>query len=512
MNAASVSESNAADKPQAAGELASLDADELKDLYRPSEEAEGEASNPAEEAPAGAGAEASAPAAEAAAAVAESSVLSAAAVSAAESAAVSAAAADAPVEALPEELAARPSQRLSAAPRRHADARGVYGTRRRLQIGAVLAVLLAAGASVIGLGKSPHRGPEVLRFKLSDPAAAAAQSAPPAAVAWERLLSEVEELRLVMAAKRAEVEQAVRACRFGVLENEEDLAGLVRRTGYGTLSQALKDRRVEFVMQSLLRRQAYIDLMEQPLDRLEAAAEELLYLRRRAAIDLELKEVSDRVELDEIHRRIREIMAAAPALLRDLSREVEGAEAETKAEVYWKRALESARAAAAPSSDGSQEAIVEEICMGDLGRAAQLSRVSLRAARCLAESSARDLVLPAVTEISASAAMRLSDWPGEWLCLNGLRRLSPEAARHLFAWPGVRLSLNGLRELPAEAARFLLGWEGRHLELMGLETTAGLNHLAQWEQAGGTLYIGEKLRREIQNLKNPAGRPQAGRR
>lgn len=395
------------------------------------------------------------------------------------------------------------------------DGEAAAGRRRRLRasVMAVAAALIALGGGWFLAG--PHntdRQTAALSAKSTPPALTEAPSTAPAAaapLAWEAVLSEVDELRRVLGVKRAEVERLMRTCRFGVLENEEELASVLQRFGPASLAAAQKDRRVDFLIQGIQRRQAYLEAMERPLDRLEAASEELLYLRRRAAIDLALREVSDRDGLEELYRRLRAVMAEVPALLRDLSLEVEGPYPGPSAEAIWKRALERARAAAGAPVDGRSEAITEEICSGDLGRAAELPRLSLRAARCLAESSARDLVLSGATELSPHAAMKLRDWPGEWLSLNALKQLTPENARQLFAWSGVRLSLNGLRDLPAEAARYVPGWEGRHLELMGLEGGAGLSYLAQWEEAGGTLYVSDRVRREMQARRSRVLSPDA---
>ncbi len=488
MSAETVSEIETA----APGGLKPLDAEDLGDLYRP---AKGPAAAPADSA-AALGSLRNAPEEAAADAPPEAAVVT---------------------EPLPpvDQTAARlhpdSEKHTAASLRRAGKAAAVRGLRKRALIAsAAAALLLLVGGLILALQPAKSRKPAVLHFKLSATTPAEVRAAPP--IAWEAVFAEVDELRRVLGAKRAEVERMIRTCRFGVLENEEELAAIVQRLGASPPAAAQRDRRVEFLIHGIQRRQAYLDAMEQPLERLEATSEELLYLQRRAAIDLELRAVSDRDGLEELHRRLRVVMAEVPGLLRDLSLEVEGPYPAPSMDAIWKRALERARAAASLPADGRSDAITEEICSGDLGRAAELPRLSLRAARCLAESPARDLVLSGASELSPHAAMRLREWPGEWLSLNALKRLTPESARHLFAWAGVRLSLNGLRDLPAEAARYVPGWEGRHLELMGLEGGAGLSYLAQWEEAGGTLYVSEKVRREMQALRSRTLHPAAPRR
>jgi len=112
-----------------------------------------------------------------------------------------------------------------------------------------------------------------------------------------------------------------------------------------------------------------------------------------------------------------------------------------------------------------------------------------------------------LSRVSPAAAKKLCEWPGQWLCLNGIPRLSPDVAMHLSGWTGERISLNGLSELPVEAAASLAGWKGRQLELMGLRKPTGIEHLVQWEAAGGKLYVPDNLRKEIGQLGGVKVRP-----
>jgi hypothetical protein len=167
-------------------------------------------------------------------------------------------------------------------------------------------------------------------------------------------------------------------------------------------------------------------------------------------------------------------------------------------EAVAKRLIEQAKLTGVTPNDERNQEIVEEVCSGNLTRAGQLSKLSLKGSRCLAESTAKQLFLNRLTEISPLAAQKLAEWPGDWLCLNGLSKLDADVAARLCAWQGSWMSLNGLRELSAEAGKQMAGWNGRQLELMGLlHGSSGIDYLVQWEAAGGRLFVPEPLRRTI---------------
>jgi len=117
-----------------------------------------------------------------------------------------------------------------------------------------------------------------------------------------------------------------------------------------------------------------------------------------------------------------------------------------------------------------------------------------------------EFFLNQLTTLSPLAAKYLSNWKGQWLCLNGFKELTPEVARHLFRWHGNWISLNGLKDFEPRIGELLLSWDGDQLELMGLEFKAnqadriGLQQLAEWERAGGKLFVPEAIRVEIDKL------------
>jgi hypothetical protein len=171
----------------------------------------------------------------------------------------------------------------------------------------------------------------------------------------------------------------------------------------------------------------------------------------------------------------------------------------------WRRLAEEARQKTFSAEDRLAYEITAELCSGHLGRAAELTTLTLKGAGCLAESGSRELFLNRLNQLTPLAAGKLAEWPGRWLGLNGLKRLPVEAARALCAWPGDILSLNGLSELTPEAAQLLTTWRGRQLELAGLRKVSGLEALADWEASGGRLFVPGDIRRQLDLIRRSAG-------
>ena len=154
----------------------------------------------------------------------------------------------------------------------------------------------------------------------------------------------------------------------------------------------------------------------------------------------------------------------------------------------------------------NDEQIASEICSGSLGRTAELTRISVDTAKCLARLNGSEMFLNSVPQLLPEAARELFRWQGKWICLNGVKALSPEVARYLFKWKGNWISLNGLSEFPPELAQDLLKWEGQQLELMGLKyrqtesEQKTLKYLALWETTGGKLFVPDEIRKEMNRI------------
>jgi hypothetical protein len=369
--------------------------------------------------------------------------------------------------------------------------------RRRVHVICALVLVLAlAGCVWVYFYRShlfglPHGSPP----STAEPENISAAPVTAPGMSWESRLQQVDILRQVLQAKRAEIVRLRQSYRYGVLELEEEIARFIKRTGVDGLGQALTERPVEFNLDSIQRRQAYADGLDKPLCWIDAAGEKLLYLQRRALYDLQVQQAASGVDMDAHRRAIEAALGNYQPTTENLA--VNTAATLQPLDAMWKRLAEQSRRVVLTGAESRNQDIVDEICSGNMGRVPELSVLTLRSARCLAESPAKELFLNRLTDMPTAAVQKLVEWPGNWVCLNGFTRLAPETALHLFAWPGDWISLNGIGELTADAARYLPAWSGRKLELMSLQKTNGIEYLAQWEAAGGKLFVPAGIRQEI---------------
>lgn len=324
------------------------------------------------------------------------------------------------------------------------------------------------------------------------PAAGPEQGPPPEWWALESRIRGIDALRVRLEAKRVELRRLQAEYAYGVLELEEEALPLLREDGGTPAERRQRDRALALLVDNLQRRAAGRDATGKAIAALERVAEELLFLKRRALLERTLQglfaEIDPALRFPEIDRALAsgEALVARPP--------VEETPRSPSLEAIRRELSEKAKTADFPPERKRDVAIASEICAGDRGRAAELSSLPLRAARCLAESPAADLFLTGVRRIRPEAAARLAAWRGDWLCLNGLQSLPVEIARALAAWGGRRLSLNGLSHLSEESARELRAWPGAELELMGLKGGAGIEPLLGWERDGRILRLPAAVR------------------
>lgn len=400
----------------------------------------------------------------------------------------------------------------------------VVETRRRLRLSgrwlavAVAALVTASGATWVAL----HRvGPQSTPIDhpapvAAEPVAVAVQAAAavrPSVVdrlEWEAVFREIDVFRRRLLDTREEIVRLQRHYDFGVRELEEEAVRTIKETGCASLAAALKHPPLELLLQGIQRRQGYRDALAQPLLRLDQGVEELLFLERRARLDLEVQPEAQGIDLPAQHQAIRAALQAHDPTAERLS--IRGTGVVAPQESLWRRLSEQARQTGFSAEDRLNQAVVADACAGNLGRLAELTSLSLKGAGCLAESGAQELFLNRLNQLPPIAAQKLAEWPGRWLCLNGLKRLPPETARELFGWMGERISLNGLDELTSEAGRHLSGWKGRQLELMGLRWLTAVDALADWEASGGKLFVPADIRQAIDALRlaGPPARQGAG--
>ena len=318
-------------------------------------------------------------------------------------------------------------------------------------------------------------------------------------------LNEVARLREKLLAKKEEIYRLKLHYRSGIVELREQINREMQGAKISSLAQALKNKRIELNLRTIQRRQNYIRELEKPDQWAHKGSEELLFLKRKAELDLQVAAVASGIDLDRHMRYIdsaiqkyqpsSEKLAVAPLQLELIP-----------LENIWDQIIQQQADRVSKPVEPEDKKIIAEICSGDFKRIAELGAITTEAARCLSRMNSSDLFLNGLTRVSPEDAKFLFQWQGNWICLNGIKEISPAVARHLFRWDGNWISLNGLTEFPPELAVYLIEWKGNQLELMGLKydkskpDRKALKYLALWETMGGKLFVSDGVRKEMDRV------------
>ena len=320
-------------------------------------------------------------------------------------------------------------------------------------------------------------------------------------------LKKATRLRDALLKKQEEIRALKQYYRNRIEEVKDEILNEKREKGITTFQQALKGKRIELGLRTIKRRRLYINKLNGPLEQLHKGGEALLYINRLAGIRIQMAPVVNGIDIDKLGKRMDIIIEKEARGVDSLAIDTRETRAPDLEEI-WNEIVqeenvgkESERESLKGEKPEKEEApsqrqdkinmgILKEICVGNLSRKYELTKLSLNAAKCLAQWEGKDLFLNGVTELPASIAEQLSQWKGEWLCLNRLTELSPEAAERLSRWRGVRLSLNGLIKLTPAAAKHLSQWRGKQLEFVGLAhiSPEADKYLAAWQEAGGEIH------------------------
>ena len=321
-------------------------------------------------------------------------------------------------------------------------------------------------------------------------------------------LEKATRLRDELLKKQEEIRALKHYYRNRIQEVRDKILNEKREKGITTFHQALKSKRIELGLRTIRRRHLYINKLNGPLEQLHGDSEELLYIKRLAGIQIQMVPVVNGIDIAKLGKRMDIIIEKKASGIDNLAIDIRETRAPALEEI-WNEIVqeenvskESERESPkgeepekekAPSQrqDKINMGIWKEICVGNLSRKYELTKLSPNAAKCLAQWEGKDLFLNGITELPASIAEQLSQWEGEWLCLNRLTELSPEAAKSLSQWRGVRLSLNGLIKLTPQAAKHLSQWRGKQIEVVGLAEISpeADKYLTAWQEAGGMIHI-----------------------
>jgi hypothetical protein len=322
---------------------------------------------------------------------------------------------------------------------------------------------------------------------------------------FDAKIRQISALRDSLLDKQEEILQLKRDYLIGIEELEKEISDEMQKEGISTFLQAMENRRIEFGLQTIQRRQLYIRGLERPLNWIFEACEELLYIKRQALVDLQVAEIASGIDLN---RHMRQMSAAAEKykLTADKLNIDLTDEHPESLETIWERVDHKWLRNTTVQYHSNNRVIARQICKGEFQHLTELTEISTETAKCISQMRGSDLFLNGLYELTPAAARELSQWNGSWICLNGLKILSPRVALYLFQWGGNWISLNGLTEFPAEIGEALLQWNGAQLELMGLRYAedspekVDIEFLARWERYGGKLFVPDIVRKKIDAL------------
>jgi len=318
-------------------------------------------------------------------------------------------------------------------------------------------------------------------------------------------LEEIERLREELLAKKEEIYRLKVHYRNGIVELKDQIGQEMRGANISSFIQAIQNKRIELNLRTIQRRQVYIQELEKPDQWIHNGSEELLFLKRKALLDLQMTDIASGIDLDRHMRYMNAAIQKYQPSADKLAVDPPPAEI-TPLETIWSQILNRQVEAVQAPIGQKDEKIIAEICSENFRRVAELTAITSQAARCLARMNGSDLFLNGLTQLTPKEAKFLFQWQGNWICLNSVKTLSPAVAKYLFKWEGNWISLNGLTEFPPELALYLMEWKGNQLELMGLHYEKAkpdqriLKYLALWETMGGKLFVPDDIRNEMEQV------------
>ena len=378
-----------------------------------------------------------------------------------------------------------------------------------------LILLMVAGAviysrpALFGLkGASEQAGPG--QAKIEAPAKQPQIQAPQQQPHGEndRYRSKLEEASRLgdeLLAKREEIYRLKLHYRNGIAELKDQIYREIQAAPVSSYEEALQNKRIELNLRTIQRRQIYIQELEKPDRWAHQGSEELLFLKRKTLIDLDMADIAGGVDLARHMRYLNAAIQKYQPSADKLAVDPPPAK-QIPLETIWRQIRDQQSEYIQAPVGEQNEHIISEICSGEFTRIAQLTAITPQAAECLARMDGSELFLNGLTQLNAKEAEFLFKWKGNWICLNGVKKLSPAVAKYLFKWEGNWISLNGLTELPPELALYLTEWRGNQLELMGLghekskPDEKALKYLARWETMGGKLFVSDKVRKAMKRV------------
>ena len=211
----------------------------------------------------------------------------------------------------------------------------------------------------------------------------------------DRYLSKIEDvtrLREELLAKKEEIYRLKLHYRNGIVELKDQLYREMRDANISTFAQALENKRIELGLRTIQRREVYIQELKKPDQWVHSGSEELLFLKRKALLGLQMTDIASGIDLDRHMRYMNAAIQKYQPSADKLAVDPPPAEI-SPLETIWSQILnQQVENVQAPIGQKDEE-IIAKICSGNFQRIAELTAITSQAARCLARMNGSDLFL-----------------------------------------------------------------------------------------------------------------------
>jgi hypothetical protein len=190
-------------------------------------------------------------------------------------------------------------------------------------------------------------------------------------------IEEITALRESLLRKQEEVARLKNHYQDGIEELEKEISDELQKGENNTFLQAMGNDAIAFRLKTIQRRQAYIQQLEKPSRWIYQACEELLHIKRRTIMDIQVAEVAGGIDLNkhmrQINAAVRKYQPAADKLFLDMT----NAQLEPL-EIIWERIQDKTQLYASVRSHSKNQIISEQICTGNLKLQDVLRRCRVR--------------------------------------------------------------------------------------------------------------------------------------
>ena len=301
----------------------------------------------------------------------------------------------------------------------------------------------------------------------------------------ELLINELKETKNMLDTLSESYKNRIKNVEIQINEEKE-------KENINTFKKAIKNIKIKLGLKTIQRRIFYINQLEKPYNQLIYDIEELIFLKRKAKIAIQIIPIINQTEIEKFKKNIITVLIKHISVTDKLfidnnntANKIESLESIWTSLPYYKKKKESKK-----KNNLSNLEIWKELSNENFSNINKLTKLSLASAEFLSKWKGKDLYLNKITTLPPEIAQRLLKWKGEWLCLNGLNILSPDTAKYIFMWKGKHISLNSIKKISDKEAEYISTWHGNQLEMINLTNFSpkAAEYLNIWLASGGIFY------------------------